>query len=191
MDPTSLNGHALRGLVGSEAHNWSQVPRAAAQRCSIPPARSGQECLRVLVVDDNHDTADSLAMLVRTWGHMALCAYDAAAALNIAAAALPDVVLLDVAMPVMDGCQVAAQIRAGSGRYDSFLIAVTGYGDELRKNTCHRAGFDLVLIKPVDGAVVEALLLLEAERLGLRPAWPTATERRLSNAEPGSERLLA
>jgi len=123
--------------------------------------------LRVLVADDQHDATDGLARLVRCWGHDVRWAYDAAAALEIAAAQLPDVVLLDIGMPLMDGCGLAQQLRLGARQKDCLLIAITGYADEQRRKLCAEAGIDLLLVKPVDCEIIETLLALESERLGL------------------------
>jgi len=74
-------------------------------------------------------------------------------------------VLLDVAMPLMNGFEVARQLRLDFLRKDCFLIAVTGGGDEDERQQCIEAGIDLVLIKPVEPAVLETLLMLECERM--------------------------
>ena len=123
--------------------------------------------LRVLVADDNHDATDGCARLIRCWGHEVRWAYDAAAALEIAAAQRPDVVLLDIAMPLLDGCGLAQQLRLDARQKDCLLIAITGHADEQRRQRCAEAGIDLLLIKPVDCEILETLLTLESERLGL------------------------
>src|SRR4029079_17414291 len=82
--------------------------------------------LRVLIVDDDHDTADSLARLVGHWQHTSRSAYDGVAALRQAAVQHPDVVLLDLTMPHMDGCQVARQLRLDFSERDCFIIGFAG-----------------------------------------------------------------
>jgi DNA-binding response OmpR family regulator len=112
--------------------------------------------LRLLVVDDDMDTADSLAMLARLWGHTVRVAYNWEAALKAAAEFGPGVVLLDLAMPEKDGFALARELR----RLDEFvrLIAVTGHaGDDYRERT-REAGFHHHLVKPVDWSQLRALL---------------------------------
>jgi CheY-like chemotaxis protein len=122
--------------------------------------------LRVLIVDDERDTADGLALLVGHWGHAAQKAYDGATALGKAARLTPDVVLLDVGMPCIDGCDLAIRLRRDDQLRGCFLIAITGFADVARRQRCHDAGIDLFLIKPVDSALVETLLELERARRG-------------------------
>jgi len=107
----------------------------------LPPRRM----LRVLVVDDEHDTTDSLVRLVSRWGHAARLAYDGAAGLKVAAAQHPDVVLLDIAMPRMNGFEVARQLRLDAPRNTCYIIAVTGRGDDECRQKCQAADIDLVL----------------------------------------------
>jgi CheY-like chemotaxis protein len=133
----------------------SQIGRVAA-----PP-----RLLRVLVVDDDQDTTNGLVRLVRRWGHAVRFAYDGAAGLKMAAAQHPDVVVLDVAMPLMDGGQVARQLRLDFPKKDCLIIAVTGSADEEGRQQCSEAGIDLVLIKPVQPSVLETLLMLECARV--------------------------
>jgi CheY-like chemotaxis protein len=128
--------------------------------------------LRVLVADDQRDATDGLARLVRCWGYEVRWAYDSAAALEVAAAQLPDVILLDIGMPLLNGCGLAEQLRQGARHKNCLLIAVTGHADEYRRKQCALAGIDLVLIKPVDCEVIEVLLTLESQRLRL--AQPAA-----------------
>src|SRR4051812_49900668 len=85
---------------------------------------------RVLVVDDHADYADTLAMLVRLWDHQAHVAYRAHAALADAPAFRPDVVLLDIGLPDMDGWELARRLRGQPGGPALLLVAVTGYGNE-------------------------------------------------------------
>jgi CheY-like chemotaxis protein len=121
--------------------------------------------LRVLVVDDDQDTTDALGRLVGRWGHAPCLAYDGVAALRVAAQHHPDVVLLDIAMPLLDGCQVARQLRLDFSRQECFIIGVTRDADERARQQCIAAGIDIVLIKPVEPSVVETLLMLECERV--------------------------
>jgi CheY-like chemotaxis protein len=130
-----------------------------------PPASP----LRVLVVDDCPDTTASLALLLESWGHEARTAQDGEEALRLAAWC-PDVVLLDVAMPRMNGLEVARRLRALPGGEASWLVAVTGYCRAEDQERTRQAGFDLHLGKPVEPARLEALLAAYKEQVRQRPA---------------------
>jgi CheY-like chemotaxis protein len=104
----------------------------------------------VLVVDDCHDTANSLAVLLGLLGYEARTAYDGPAALLLAAASLPEVVLLDLGLPAMDGYAVARRLREAEGSRAAQLVAVTGYGQEADRGRCHEEGFDFFLLKPYE-----------------------------------------
>jgi CheY-like chemotaxis protein len=134
--------------------------------------------LRVLVADDDRDAADSLSMLVKIWGHKVWVACDGAAALEMASAYQVDVLLLDIAMPTMDGCQVARQLRRQARFEDTLLIAITGWADQAHRLLAAEAGFDLYLIKPVEPSTMEVLLVLEQDRLAHSSAALLATPRR-------------
>jgi signal transduction histidine kinase len=105
--------------------------------------------LRVLVVDDSTDAAESLAKLLRLAGHEVLVAHDGPEALVIAEAERPAVMLLDIGLPGMDGYEVCRRIRQ-QGRSDARIIAVTGYGQERDRERSRDAGFDSHAVKPVD-----------------------------------------
>jgi len=163
MAAVCLCESALTEVVSSEAFNRNQL--VFRQSLTHDRVIIGEGMLRVLVVDDDEDTADGLVWLVRRWGHAARIAYDGGIALQVAADQRPNVVLLDVEMPVIDGCQVARQLRLAFPRRECFIIALTGGTDERGRRQCLEAGIDLVLIKPVDSSVVETLLMLECERV--------------------------
>ncbi len=112
--------------------------------------QSGQTVvrLRILVVDDNIDAADSLAMILNHSGHRAEPVYGAAEALERAAALNPEIVLLDIGLPGTDGYEVARRLREGGSR--ARLIALTGYGQPEDVRRAQEAGFDGHLVKPVD-----------------------------------------
>ena len=120
---------------------------------TIPP--SGPP---VLVVDDCHDAADSLALLLKRWGYQAAVAYDGASALAAALARPPVAVLLDMVMPGMDGCEVARRLRRQPQTAKALLIALTGYGREEDVRLCREAGIDLHLLKPCDPAELRRVL---------------------------------
>jgi CheY-like chemotaxis protein len=104
---------------------------------------------RVMVVDDNHDSADTLAELVKIWGYEVRTAHDGPGALDCARSFRPHVVLLDVGLPGMDGYELARRLRA-EGLAGNLLVSVTGYGQEEDRRKAAEAGFDHHLIKPVD-----------------------------------------
>ena len=112
----------------------------------------------MLVVDDNVDAAESLAMLLRMSGHEVRTAYTGPTALEAAAAHPPDVVLLDIGLPGMDGYEVARRLRQDPRLEGVRLVAMTGYGDEADRRLAQEAGFDQHLVKPVDFLKVEGLL---------------------------------
>jgi two-component system CheB/CheR fusion protein len=113
---------------------------------------------RILVVDDNVDTAESLALLLRLRGQEVKTAYDGPAALKMAASFLPDVVLLDIGLPGLDGYQVAARLRRRRRTAGALLVALTGYGQEEDQRLAHEAGFDHHLTKPVDPRAIYELI---------------------------------
>jgi CheY-like chemotaxis protein len=123
---------------------------------SLPaaPARP----LRVLIADDNRDSAESLGMLLELSGHEVHLAHDGLDALAVAEHKRPDVALLDIGMPGMDGYEVAASLRREPWATRMVLIAVTGWGQEDAKRMARDAGFDHHLTKPMDSAVLESIL---------------------------------
>ncbi len=118
-------------------------PGAAASATS-PPALQ-----RILVVDDSHDSARSLARVLKLWGHEVRVAHDGPEAIRAALAEVFDVILLDIGLPGMDGFQVAEQIRGHHGPDGPRLIALTGYGQEADLARSRGVGFSEHLVKPV------------------------------------------
>ena len=114
--------------------------------------------LRVLIADDNRDSAESLGMLLEMSGHEVHLAHDGTQALAIAAEKRPDVALLDIGMPGMDGYEVAMNIRKAAWGPGMTLIAITGWGQEDNKRLARNAGFDHHLTKPMDSSVLESIL---------------------------------
>ena len=114
--------------------------------------------LRVLVVDDNHDAVETLAMLLGLWGHDVRLAADGPSAVETAAAHRPDVVLLDISLPGMSGYEVAERLRANPELRETVLVAMTGYGQAEDKKETREAGFTLHLVKPVEPDVLQKLL---------------------------------
>lgn len=122
------------------------------------PAASKESRLAILVVDDNVDAANSLAVLLRLWGHDTFVVHDGPAAIAAAQQSRPGVVLLDIGLPRLDGYQVARALRTELGLVDSKIIAMTGYGQDEDRRRSREAGFDLHLVKPVDLDQLEAIL---------------------------------
>jgi CheY-like chemotaxis protein len=104
---------------------------------------------RILVVDDSPDTADTMAMLLQTFGHDARTATTGAEALAIAASFRPEIALLDLTMPDMDGCAIARQIRLRPELAATVLVAVTGWDRAEDRQMAREAGFQHHLVKPV------------------------------------------
>jgi signal transduction histidine kinase len=113
---------------------------------------------RILVVDDNVDAASTLGMLLRLDGHEVRLAHDGVAALAVAEQFAPEVVLLDIGLPKLDGYEVARRLREQPGGEDALLIAISGYGQEEDRRRAQQAGFDHHLTKPVDFAVLRSVL---------------------------------
>lgn len=134
----------------------------------------GRQPLRVLIVDDNVDAADTLARLVEIWGHEAHVVYSGAAAMALPATYEPDVLLLDLAMPAMDGYELARRVRRQARFEHTLLIAVTGYADEDHRLRCEKAGFDGHVAKPTCPSMLKKMLLLLQQG---RPESPRAEVR--------------
>jgi PAS domain S-box-containing protein len=162
-----LQGLGLPGTQDSQ--DRQDIPVAQAlQEPADPPAP-----LRILVVDDNHDAAASLTELLRLVGHDATMVLDGHAAVRACAERPPDVLVIDIGMPGLDGYQTAEAIRALPCTAPPLLIALSGWGQPADRDRSLRAGFDLHLVKPVD---VDAL----RRALAQAQAKTAATARRRS-----------
>lgn len=111
---------------------------------------------RILIVDDNADAADSVAMLLQLDGHETRAAYSAATALELALSFAPEVVVLDIGLPDMDGYEVARRIKAMP--LQPRVIALSGYGRNDDREQSASAGFDAHLVKPVDMPLLSAVI---------------------------------
>jgi CheY-like chemotaxis protein len=109
-------------------------------------------------VDDNTDSAASLGTVLRLWEHEVELVHDGLAALNAARAFRPEVVLLDLGLPKLDGFEVARHVRQEPDLAEVLLIAMTGYGQEEDRRRTQEAGFDCHLVKPVDLDTLQQLL---------------------------------
>jgi two-component system, chemotaxis family, CheB/CheR fusion protein len=114
--------------------------------------------LRVLAVDDHRDTTDSASQMLTLWGHRPLVAHDAAAAWEMILAEQPDVVLLDIGLPGLNGWELAHRLRAEPLLSGLVLIAVTGYGQAPDLEKSRAAGIDHHLLKPVDPDLLREML---------------------------------
>src|SRR5262249_40515386 len=113
---------------------------------------------RVLIVDDNVDHADSLAMLLSIDGHDVHCAHDGVEALTAAERLRPEVVLLDLGLPIVDGFETCRRIRDHAWRKSMLLVAITGWGQEVDRQKSTDAGFDHHLVKPIDSQTLAAIV---------------------------------
>jgi CheY-like chemotaxis protein len=113
---------------------------------------------RILVVDDNHDAADSLGALLEILGATIAVAHDGEGALKSVETHRPDIVFLDIGMPRMDGYEVARRIRARPDGHRIYLVALTGWGQDKDRLKSEAAGFDRHMVKPADIASLESLL---------------------------------
>ena len=148
------------------------VPVADAK---ADPARSAEEVhggpVRVLVVDDNADVAEGLMMLLELLGHRVRVAHDGMAALEAVRVNVPDLMLVDIGLPGMDGYEVARNVRQDSRLKGVVLVALTGYGRDEDKRKAIEAGFDDHLVKPLTVETFQKLL----GRLELRRGSSGAT----------------
>jgi CheY-like chemotaxis protein len=132
----------------------SQARAAATAPRTAPDARKGE----VLVVDDNADAAESMAMLLRLAGYEVEVEHDGIAALARATARMPDIVLLDIGLPGMNGYDVARRLRELAQGRSPLLFAMTGYGQDADRRRSKESGFDGHLVKPVMPADLFAMI---------------------------------
>jgi len=129
-----------------------------------------ERLLRILIVDDNRDAADSLAMVVRAWGYDVRIAYDGAEGLAQATSFIPDVVLLDIGLPNLDGFQFAQQARTIEALQQTRLISVSAYNDPQFLARLRASGVDEHFPKPIRLLVLKRLL--EEQQAALAPPPP-------------------
>jgi signal transduction histidine kinase len=137
----------------------ARVPVEAPAPAPQPsPAAAAARGLKVLVVEDNIDAAESLASLLRIWNHDVTVVHDGRSALDAARANPPEVVLLDIGLPGLDGYQVARKLREDLGLDSALLVAMTGYGQPEDRRRSHEAGIHHHFVKPVEPMVLRNLL---------------------------------
>jgi two-component system CheB/CheR fusion protein len=134
------------------------LPQSAAGAKAGDAPAAVRRAHRILVVDDNADSAEATALLARAWGHEVATAEDALSALAVAERFAPDCVLVDIGLPDMDGYELARRFRKDPRHRDLYLVALTGYGRAEDRSAAHAAGFDTHLVKPADVDELERLL---------------------------------
>jgi len=134
--------------------NETMEPKPVQSASSDPAVRR----FRILVVDDNHDSALSLAMVLTMMGHETRTAHDGQDALAAAEEFHPEVVLLDIGLPKMNGYEVAQHIRQQAWGTDMFLIAVTGWGQAEDRARSTEVGLNMHMVKPVEPSAIQAVL---------------------------------
>jgi CheY-like chemotaxis protein len=142
-----------RGVTANPTGGVSGVKGAG----EMHPRKINQR-LRILVVDDNRDSADSLRLLLEFSGHEVAVAYSGHDGLQAAERYQPDVVLCDIGLPGLDGYWVARQLRDNPTTAKARLIAVTAYGQDEDRRRSHEAGFEQHLVKPVDPDALQRVL---------------------------------
>ncbi|HEX5273035.1 MAG TPA: ATP-binding protein, partial [Gemmataceae bacterium] len=158
------------GSVEAKSEGYGKGSEFLIHLPTVPPPAAGraggdgQETARpsgrhrIVLADDNTDSADSLALMLQLMGHEVRTAHDGHAAVEAAEAFRPDVVLLDIGMPRMNGYDACRAIRERPWGKDVVLVALTGWGQEEDKRRSQEAGFDRHLVKPVEPAALEKLL---------------------------------
>jgi PAS domain S-box-containing protein len=134
----------------------TELARAAPARTEAEPQASGRR--RILIADDNHDSADSLALYLRIKGHETSTAYDGEEAIAAADAIRPDVVLLDIGMPKRNGYEVCRHIREQPWARGTLMVALTGWGQKQDQRRSEAAGFDRHMVKPIEPSRLMKLL---------------------------------
>jgi signal transduction histidine kinase/CheY-like chemotaxis protein len=158
-----MHGGAIDAYSAGPGHGSTftiRLPIGAAKaedRADAPPDGAPATSRRVVVIDDNEDAADTLAMLIGTVGGECHVAYDGEDGVRQVLAYRPDVVFLDIGMPGIDGYETCRRIRSAVGR-SVVVVALTGWGQDQDKELSARAGFDTHLTKPADPAVLERML---------------------------------
>jgi signal transduction histidine kinase/ActR/RegA family two-component response regulator len=143
-----------------------RLPRAPLEgTASEPSARDGTErARRVLIVDDNPDVREVLRLLLETWGHQVDEAETGERGLELIQLSRPDVVLVDLGLPDLDGCSLARAVRSAPEASATLLVAITGYGGAADRRRTSEAGFDAHLTKPFDADELARILVAERRR---------------------------
>ncbi len=163
-------------------------PAARDSRAVTEPVRTPGHPIRILVVDDQKDTVESMALLLRLEGHEVQLAHDAPTALEIARLFRPEVAILDIGLPGIDGYELGRQIRHQEGERKTLLIALTGFGQTEDRRRSRDIGFDHHLVKPVDPVALQQLI---ARSLFSASAPPAPFSARKGGEEVKSEAIHA
>ena len=142
----------------------TERPAEPEPQAPAPSLEAGNKALSILVIDDNRDAADSLHDVLEVHGHDVLAAYDGETAIELVRTRAPQVALVDIGMPHVDGYEVARRVRDLNGSRP-ILVAVTGWGSHSDKQAARDAGFDYHLTKPLEYATLAALLATVARRV--------------------------
>lgn len=122
-----------------------------------PPADPSPP-LRVLIIEDNLDAAEGLATLLELWRHQVQVVHDGVAALNVLETSEPEVILLDIGLPGLDGYQVAAELQKDGRLSRALVVAMTGYGQEEDRRRSQEVGIQHHFVKPIQPAQLKSLL---------------------------------
>ncbi|MCY0853289.1 ATP-binding protein [Cupriavidus sp. D39] len=156
----TVEAHSAGIGQGSEFTVRLPVAGAPPTKSAMPAVGDRREITprRILVVDDDRDSAESLSTLLKLAGHQVSTVFDGDEAVERAATLRPEVVLLDIGLPVVSGYETARRIRAQPWGKGMLLVAVTGWGNDADREKARQAGFDAHLVKPVDPALLIELL---------------------------------
>jgi CheY-like chemotaxis protein len=159
-DLESRNGTLLNGKPltdGLPLHDGDELNLAGLpfRVCLTAQTAASDEPHRVLVVEDDEDAAETLAVLLKRWGHEVHVAHNGPEALKAAQAHQPDTVLVDIWLPGMDGYEVAERLRRQPGAEPALMVAMSGHEGERSRPQTHEAQFDEFLIKPVDTRMLQ------------------------------------
>ncbi len=147
-------GQGSEFAVRLPLHGGGLLPDAAGMPEPLAPAAAGK---RIMLVDDNADAAETLGLLLEAHGHEVEVFNDPLAALDAAARIRPDIAVLDIGLPGMDGYELAMRLRALLGNHACRLIALSGYGQEADRRRSEAAGFERHLVKPISPEQVARL----------------------------------
>lgn len=179
---TEMHGGEIEAQSDGAGKGAEFIVRLPMLKENAPAAPNGEEkrqlhksSMRILVVDDNRDGADSLSLMLRLMGNETFAAYDGEEGVQKAEELRPDVVLLDIGLPKLNGYEACARIREREWGKDLILIAITGWGQDEDRRRSQEAGFNYHLVKPVDPHAFSKLLAeLSRGKAERNPAPPQA-----------------
>ncbi|HEV2950319.1 MAG TPA: ATP-binding protein [Gemmataceae bacterium] len=176
---TELHGGKVQAFSAGQGQGSEFLLQLPAMKEAPPPASQLEQeshvsasSRKILVVDDSLDGARSLSMLLEILGHEVRTVHDGPMALAEAEKFLPEVVLMDIGLPGMDGFEVARRMRQDHGMKDTTLVAITGYGQDEDRRRSHEAGFDAHLVKPIDPKDLNHLLASFGTKAKIQQASP-------------------